>query len=78
MAARALHTTRFPFPLSQPAPYRRSARRSTSATPPLRLQLKHDGTGRFVSHDGRFKLQFGLDDRGDPQLVCLTLPAPLV
>lgn len=42
------------------------------------VNLKHDGKGSFVSHDGQFELQFGLDANGEPQLVRLTLPAKLV
>ena len=42
------------------------------------VNLKLDGKGSFVSHDGQFELQFGLDANGDPQLVRLTLPAKLI
>jgi hypothetical protein len=39
------------------------------------VNVKHDGNGNFVSGDGRFSLQFGMDQRGQPELVTLTLPA---
>ncbi len=39
------------------------------------VYLKHDGTGNFVSRDGRFNLQFGIDAQGQPELVTLTMPA---
>lgn len=37
--------------------------------------LRHDGQGRFVSHDGALAMRFQLDGDGDPQLVRLVLPA---
>lgn len=39
------------------------------------VNVKHDGHGNFVSHDGRFNLQFAIDERGQPELVSLTMPA---
>jgi len=39
------------------------------------VHLKHDGNGNFVSRDGRFNLKFGLDERGQPDLPTLTMPA---
>jgi hypothetical protein len=39
------------------------------------VNVKHDGNGNFVSRDGRFNLQFGIDERGQPEVVTLTLPA---
>ena len=42
------------------------------------VNLKHHGKGSFLSDDGQFELQFGLDANGDPQLVRLTLPAKLI
>ena len=39
------------------------------------VNVKHDGNGNFVSRDGRFNLQFGMDQRGQPELVTLTMPA---
>ncbi len=42
------------------------------------VNLKHDGKGSLVSHDGQFELQFRLDANGDPQMVHLTLPANLI
>ena len=37
--------------------------------------LRHDGQGRFVSHDGSLSLRFELDGDGDPHRVRLLLPA---
>jgi hypothetical protein len=39
------------------------------------ISLKHDGSGNFVSGDGRLSLQFGFDGSGRPDLVSLTMPA---
>jgi len=39
------------------------------------VNVKHDGQGNFVSSDGRFNLQFGMNGRGQPEVVTLTLPA---
>lgn len=39
------------------------------------VNLKHDGSGNFVSGDGRLSLQFGFDRSGRPELVSLTMPA---
>lgn len=38
-------------------------------------RLKHDGLGRFVSHDGKLALQFEAGDDGDAQHVRVTMPA---
>lgn len=40
--------------------------------------LRHDGSGSFVSQDGKLVLQFELDSRGEPQNVRLSLPADLL
>ena len=37
--------------------------------------LRHDGQGRFVSHDGQLALQFVLDGHGEPQQVRFAMPA---
>jgi hypothetical protein len=37
--------------------------------------VKHDGSGTFVSSDGRLALQFALDSTGDPSTVKLAMPA---
>ena len=39
------------------------------------VNLKHDGSGNFVSGDGRLSLNFGFDRSGQPELVNLTMPA---
>lgn len=37
--------------------------------------MRHDGSGTFVSPDGRLALQFALDSTGDPSTVKLSMPA---
>ena len=39
------------------------------------INLKHDGSGHFVSGDGRLSLQFGFDTQGRAELVTVTMPA---
>jgi len=39
------------------------------------VNVKHDGNGNFVSRDGRFNLKFAIDERGQPEVVTLTMPA---
>jgi hypothetical protein len=41
----------------------------------LPATLKHDGQGRFVSHDGQLSLQFAPDAGSDTEHVRLTMPA---
>jgi hypothetical protein len=37
--------------------------------------LRHDGSGAFVSGDGRVLVRFALDERGDPSTLRMSVPA---
>ena len=39
------------------------------------VNVKHDGNGNFVSRDGHLNLRFGIDGRGEPDLVTVSMPA---